>query len=267
MLKISKILLFTVILSFGCSVIIAQETQTLGSLEVSGRVKIGKKSVKLKRKRFYLFSGGLKENKALIDELKVSEPISRDCYYSQIKASPQFMCWLKEEDCESPYCRAITQEDIGYVPEFQRAYQKGLRQFGRRRSTIARTWLTTNLSPRLRDGFYQRQKFLLSNLLSYAYPIQSAMTDTVSVKAIFIDIPLNLVNDKGKAKKSDTLLISNLLPVEVGDKSYLWACEVKIRADKTAKLSLKIPKGKKPIRGCEIIIKDLPVCKTESCTK
>jgi hypothetical protein len=89
------------------------------------------------------------------------------------------------------------------------------------------------------------------------------MTDSVTVKAIFVDIPLNLLG----GKKDETFLVSNLLPLEVGDKSYIWACETGIGADKLAKLVLKVPEDGKAVKGCEVIVKDLPVCKTENCQK
>ena len=263
MLKFFRKLLLVALLAFGFCLTNAQEPLPLGSLEVSGRVKIDGKLEKLQRKRFYLLRGGLAENKDLIEKLKTAEIVSRDCFYSQLKASPQFICWLKEENCESPYCREIEKTDIESVPEFRTAFQKGLRQFGRSRASIAEKWLTTNLAPPLREGFYLRQKSVLENLLSGEKPLQSAMTDSVSVKAIFIDIPLNLSG----GKKDETFLVSNLLPMEIGDKSYIWACETEIGADKLEKLILKVPEGDKTIRGCEVIIKDLPVCKTEGCKK
>ena len=259
MFEFPKKLFLVVLLAFGICPTFAQVTSPLGSLEVSGRVKIEGKAERLERKRFYLLRGGLDENKNLIEKLKTADLVSRDCFYSQLNASPQFICWLKKKKCESPYCGEIEKTAIETVPEFKTAYQKGLRQFGNR-PAIAEKWLTTNLAPPFREGFYLKQKSLLENILSGVKPLQSAMTDTVSVKAIFIDIPLNL-----NGKKAETFLVSNLLPMEVGDKSYIWACETEIGGDKLAKLVLKVPEGDKAIKGCEVIIKDLPVCKTEDC--
>jgi hypothetical protein len=261
MFRSSKKILFVLFLAFGFCSTFAQMSSPLGSLEVSGRVKIEGKSEKLERKRFYLLRGGLNENKNLIEKLKTADLISRDCFYSQLNASPQFICWLKEKKCESPYCGEIEKTDIETVPEFKTAYQKSLRQFGNR-PAIAEKWLTTNLAPPLKEGFYLKQKSLLETLLGGVKPLQSAMTDSVTVKAIFIDIPLNL-----SGKKEEIFLVSNLLPLEVGNKSYIWACETEIGADKLAKLVLKVPEGDKAIKGCEVIVKDLPVCKTEGCKK
>jgi hypothetical protein len=249
-----RFLSLTLVLPFGCPAISAQEMPLPGALEVRSRVTIAGKQEKLVRKRFYLFRGGLEENKTLVEKLKATDFISRDCFYTRLKASAQFICWLKTNNCESPYCRKVTKEDIESVPEFQAAYQKGLRQF--RRPEIAQGWLTTNLLPDLREGFYLEQKSMLAGLLGDLRPLQSAMTDTTSIKASFIDIALNL-----GGKKSEKFLVSNLLPVEVGDKSYIWACEVEIEPGKTAKLPLQVPKK----TGCEIIIKNLPACAAGSC--
>lgn len=267
MIEVFQKLLLIEVLVFGFFRIHAQEPLPSGSLEVSGRVRIEGKTEKLTRKRFYLLRGGLNENKQLIEKLKTAEIISRDCFYSQRQASPQFICWLKENNCESPYCRQISASDISTVPEFDTAFKKGLRQFGNDRASIAQNWLTTNLPPILREGFYLQRESLLENLLKDIRPLQSSMTDSVSVKAIFIDIPLNLTGSGGNQKKAETFLISNLLPMEIGNKSYIWACEIDINAKKLEKLILKVPDEGKSIKDCEVIIKELPECKTESCKK
>ncbi len=234
------------------------QAQSLGSLEVSGRLRVGSKSEKITRKRFYLFTGGLDQHKTLTDKLKAADVTSRECFYCQMKASPEYIAWLKTGDCESPYCREITKDDTTKVPEFQAAYQKGIKQY-RGKADIAQMWLTTNLPPTLRDGFYQQRKSLLKSLLGTLKPIQSSMTDTVSVKAIFIDIPLK------SSDISELFLISNLIPIEIGDKSYVWACEVEIGADKTEKLVLPVADSSKLIKKCELIVKDLPKCTGGSC--
>ena len=235
--------------------------QSLGSLEVTGRIKIGTKTEKIKRKRFYLFRGGLETNKALIDRLRAANVTSRDCFYCQMKASPEYVAWLRAGDCESPYCREITTDDIAKVPEFQAAYQKGLRQF-RGKPAIAQKWLTTNLTPNLRDGFYRQRKATTETLLDGLKPLQSAMTDSVSVRAVFIDIAL-----KTGSKPTETFLISNLLPVEIGDKSYVWACEVEIGSTKKVALPLQVPEPNKTVKRCEVIVRDLPVCTAGTCAQ
>lgn len=238
----------------------AQSAPGVGSVEVSGRVKIGGKQEKLTRKRFYLFRGGLSENSGLIERIRTAEITSRDCYYSQAKASPEFICWLQLSDCESPFCRAASTEEIQVVPEFKVAYQKGITQF-RGKTTIAKDWLVTNLAPSLVNGFYLQKRTLTERLLGGLKPLQSSMTDTVSVKSIFIDIPAG----DAKARK---FTVSNLLPIEFGNKSYVWSCEVNVDPGKTAKVNLQVPEAGKTvnmIKNCEVVVKDLKVCTTVKC--
>ena len=236
------------------------DAQTLGSLELTGRVKIGTKIEKVKRKRFYLLRGGLEANKALIDKIKASTISSRDCFYCQLKASPEYIAWLKAEDCESPYCREVTIDDIKKVPEFQAAYQKGLKQF-RGKTDVAQKWVTTNIEPNLRDGFYRQRKSQLDALLAGIKPIQSSMTDSVSIRAMFIDIGL-----KPGAAGTETFLISNLVPIEINGKGYVWACESDIGSTKKVTLALQVPEAGKTIKKCEVIVKDLPVCTGGTCS-
>jgi hypothetical protein len=233
----------------------AQGPADSGSLEVSGRVKIGGKQEKLTRKRFYLFRGGLQENSALLERIRSAEIMSRDCYYNQAKASPEFICWLQAEDCESPFCRTASAEEIQIVPEFKVAYQKGVTQF-RGKTTVAKDWLVTNLAPNLVSGFYMQKRSLVEKILAGLKPLQSAMTDTVSVKSIFIDIPV------GSSRK---FTVSNILPIEIGSKSYVWSCEVNIDPGKTAKLNLQVPEAGKTVKNCEVVVKDLKVCTTGKC--
>ena len=92
------------------------------------------------------------------------------------------------------------------------------------------------------------------------------MTDTVSIKADFVDIPLHPDPDpNANGKKETAFLVTNLLPLEIGSKSYLWACEVGIGDQTTEKLLLKVPEGGNSIKGCEVFVKDLPVCQTGGC--
>lgn len=232
-----------------------QGTSDRGALEVSGRVRIEGKAEKLMRKRFYLFSGGLIENATLIERIRSAEVTSRDCYYAQAKASQPFICWLKAADCESPYCRTATESEIQAVPEFKAAYAKGITQF-RGRPAVAKDWLLTNMPANLVNGFYLQKRTLTEKLLGETRPLQSSMTDTITVKAIFIDIPLS---------RPAKFTISNVLPMEIGKKSYVWTCEVAIESGKAAKLNLQVPEANKPVKNCEVVVKDLPNCGTGAC--
>lgn len=239
----------------------AQKTTAQGVLEINGRVKVEGKQERLKRKRFYLFRGGLAANKALIDRIRAAEFVSRDCFYCRMNASPEFRTWLKTEDCESPFCREITADDAARVPEFKAALEKGTQQFGRR-PELARDWLTTNLAPPLRDGFYLQRKSAIEGILAGLKPLQTGMTDSVSIKAIFIDIPVT----PPLGKTTETFLISNLAPFEIGTKSYVWACEVEIGADKKAVRSLPVPEPGKRADKCEVFVRDIPICDGQGCT-
>ncbi|MGE3465293.1 MAG: hypothetical protein AB7J13_00025 [Pyrinomonadaceae bacterium] len=234
--------------------------QDLGSLEMSGRVRAAGKLQKIQRKRFYLFRGGLEANKPLVDRIRTAPFTSRDCYYCGLKASPEYIAWLAAEDCESPYCRTISTDDVQKVPEFNAAYRKGLQQF-RNKPDLARMWLTTNLSPQFRNGFYEKQRTALDSILGGVKPVQSSMTDSVSVVAIFLDIPLQLAG-----KDSETFTVSNVVPIEVGGKAVVWACEVNIGAGKKAKLRpFTVPDKSGPAKDCEIVVRDLPACTGGSC--
>jgi hypothetical protein len=233
----------------------AQET---GALDVTGRVRIGRTQEKIVRKRFYLFKGGLEDNRPLIDRIKNAQSTTRDCFYCSLEASPEYIAWLRAEDCGSPYCREISEADVSKVPEFKAAYTKSLRQYGNR-PALARKWLTTNLAPELRDGFYRSQKTELAKVLGDQKPLQSSMTDSVSVRATFIDIPVTA------GGKGDTYLISNILPIVINDKSYIWICETDVNSTRRTNLVLQVPDGDKPVRRCEVIVRDVPKCKEGSC--
>lgn len=253
-LCVSAVVLFTLT----CALQLA--AQSTGVLEVNGRIKIEGKQERLKRKRFYLFRGGLAENKSLIDRIRAAEFVSRDCFYCRMNASPEFRSWLKAEDCESPFCREITAEDAAKVPEFKAAVEKGSRQYAKK-PALAREWLTTNLSPQLRDGFYLQRKKAIDGLLAGMKPLQSGMTDSVSVKAIFIDIPIK----PAAGKSTETFLISNLAPFEIGTKSYVWACEVEIGAEKKAVRALPVPESGKKADKCEVFVRDILACDGQGC--
>lgn len=247
---------------FVSSHIVAQVPTTSGSLEVSGRVKIDGKQQKLTRKRFYLLRGGLAENKSLLDRIRNTEIISRDCYYSRAQASSQFICWLQTEDCESPYCRKVETPDIERVPEFKAAFQKGLTLFGQKRD-IAQIWLTTNLAPALTGGFYREQQSLLKKILGGINPVQSSMTDSATAKSLFVDISTNAVGEN----KGETFTVSNILPIELNGKSYVWSCQVEIAPEETALVRLQVPENNNPVKNCEVVIKELVVCKSGGCSQ
>ena len=227
---------------------------TSGSFIFSGRVKAGSKNIALKKKRFYLFRGGREANRALIDRLKAANVPSRDCFYCRLDASKEFMEWLKAGDCESVHCREITTEDIAKVPEFQTAYKKGLQPFAKK-PDLARKWLVTNLEPGFRTGFYDTRKIFINDFQKDI--VQTALTDNGSTAlAYFSNIPMGSAVEK--------FVYTNLVPIEIGEKGYIWVCEVEVGKDKKTPI-LDAPETSKVVKKCEIIVHDLPVCSAGTC--
>ena len=150
--------------------------------------------------------------------------------------------------------RYIDASDKQHVPEFLAAYKKGLTLY-RGKTGIAREWLLTNMSDDLVNGYYRQQQKVLATILGGIRPFQSAMTDTAAVRTIFIDIPFE-AGSKPKAK----YLFTNVLPIEIGNKSYVWSCEKDVEAGKQVILNLA-----RTDRGCEVIERPLSVCDTSPC--
>lgn len=192
-----------------------------GVLRLKARVRVGETNKNLPRKRFYLIKGTAEQNKSWIQML-ARAAVSRDCYYRQQGASEGLIKWLKENDCESVYCREVQLKDVEgpeSVPEFQRAVDAGEREFKSR--DIARKWATTQLPDNLRDGFYRANQQRLQQLLSEAEKVSgskplSVMTDRLGT-AYFTDL------------EPGTYVLSNMLPTEVGTMSVSWSCELQVK--------------------------------------
>ena len=241
------------------------------------------KEKKNDRKRFYLIRGSRQQHPELIKRLAETPVTSRDCYYAGLrpngrKISDDLFCWLKDNDCETPYCREVkTKEEALGIPEFAKAYNQGLREYGR--STLALKWLTTNLPDDIRDGFYQQQKPIMRQLIELAKNdgqeatrakkgsarpgegFQSIMTNRLG-NAYFIDV--DVVPPENK--KAETYLITNLTPIVFGDTGFVWICEYEIDSTKPLnKVSLKAAIDNKN-KKCEVFSKKiadtctLPVC-------
>lgn len=191
------------------------------------RLKVGLKvegQARLKglaRKRFFLIKGSQEENRNLIEQLKQQPPLARECYYRSIGASEPLIKWLRENDCESVYCREIAPMDVEgneAVPEFQKAFIRGRKEFGSRE--LALKWLTVNLPTAIRIGYYNQQQSALQAFIKEAEesskaPVMSVMTDRNGT-AYFTDV------------LPGTYLISNILPTESGPRTILWTCQLKV---------------------------------------
>src|SRR6266852_8239516 len=97
------------------------DAPTRGVIRLKVKYKTGDVTKELPRKRFFLIGGSLDENKSLLQQLKQTEIMSRECYYRSKGASEALIKWLKDNDCESVYCRTIEDKYTSgkeAVPEF-----------------------------------------------------------------------------------------------------------------------------------------------------
>ena len=210
----------------------------------------------LPRKRFFLIKGSVDENKSLIEKVKQTEVMSRDCFYRAKGASASLIKWLKDNDCESPYCRDVEERYLtgtDVVPEFQTAFEQARREVKDREA--ARRWLTNYLSPELRFGFYEQKQKALQALVAEAEgraksPVMSIMTDRKGT-AYLTNIEPGIYT------------ISNLIGSETEKTSILWICEREVKATDLG-IAIKRPfmlsNEKDPKVKCEIVERPLPVC-------
>jgi len=104
-------------------------------------------------------------------------------FLSRLHASDALLRWLKDNDCESVYCRELDEKDVdgpAAVPEFQQAIAIGEKEYGTR--ALALKWLPTTLPDDIRFGFYTRQQTELLALIKQAeeaskVPVLSVTTD------------------------------------------------------------------------------------------
>ena len=257
-----------------------------GAIKFTAQVDIGGKTQKLDRKRFYLIRGNREQNAELLKQIAGTTVLSRDCYFADLrqkgrKISDEYVCWLKNNDCESSYCREVkTAEEASTVPEFSAAYRQGLREY--RQPATALKWLNTNLADEIRNGYYQQYKGVLERLVALAKTsaqeatqakkgvskkgegFQTIMTDRLG-GAFFLDIDV-IPPEK---KKTETYLISNLLPMVFGDTSFVWTCEVEVDPTKLqTAFTLKNELAKKTNNKCDVVTKkQTEVCNLTECGK
>lgn len=250
---ILRVILLSMALSIPITSGLTQDRPT-GVLRLRVRVKIGDATKGLARKRFFLISGSLEQNRGLIEAIEKRSVVTRDCYYSKLGASQALINWLKEGDCESVYCREIKTEDLDgpkSVPEFVTAIAAGEKEFGSKE--VARKWLTTNVPENLRDGFYKNRQADVEALIKQAQAnanvrVLSVMTDRNGT-AYFTDL------DPGG------YVLSSLLASELGANTVLWNCEVEVKpGDLATEKPYLVSNRKDRNVKCVGIEKPIPVC-------
>ncbi len=233
---------------------IALAQNQTGVLRLRVRVKLDDNSPLrgLPRKRFFLIPGTLEQNRALLEAIERQPLTSRDCYYRKIGASAALIDWLKEGDCESVYCRAVEKDFLtgpNAVPEFATAFAAGQKEY--KNDDTARQWLTTNLAPDLRDGFYRDRRGALQALLKQTPAVQSVMTDRNGT-AYFTDLG------------PGTYVLSNLIPTELSQTLVTWNCEVQVKAgDLATEKPYLVSNRKDRLVKCVGIEKPKPVCNAD----
>ncbi len=225
-----------------------------GVLRLKVKVKIADATRGLSRKRFYLIKGSREQNKSVLDAAEQHPLISRDCYYTKLGASPEFIAWLKAGDCESVYCREVDEQFISgpkAVREFAAAYSASEKEIGS--GNTGRKWLTNNLPTQLRDGFYKDRNASLTQLIKQAEtlsgaPVLSVMTDRNGT-AYFTDL------------EPGTYVLTSFLPIEVGQMADTWNCDVQIKPGDiaTEKPYLVSNRNDRNVK-CISVEKPLPTC-------
>ncbi|HYG81190.1 MAG TPA: hypothetical protein VD861_12415, partial [Pyrinomonadaceae bacterium] len=195
------------------------------------------RGTELPRKRFYLSSCPFNLGKI---PSAARAPARRD-YYSGIKASPQLVKWLEDNNCDTIYCRELTAAEVGCksgeavcVPEFVSSYEEAMRKL-KGDTELARKWVT-NYGPladaKLRAGFYEQKTKWLDAVVKEAEraaalpagTVRTAMTDRFGI-AYFYDLC------------PGTYYISTVAPLEVGGERIVW---------ETTAITIKAPEAGKP---------------------
>jgi hypothetical protein len=249
-----KLAIFALLLMV--AVVVAQEppARQTGVLRLRVRVKADDAAPLrgLARKRFFLIPGTFEQNRALIEAIERQSLTSRDCYYQKLGASAALIDWLKSGDCESIYCRGVEKDFVSgpkAVPEFATAFAASQKEYGNDETALR--WLTTNVPPDMRDGFYRDRQRVLQSLLKQAPSVLSVMTDRNGT-AYFTDLG------------PGTYVLTNLIPTELGQNLVTWNCEVQVKAGDLATEKPYLVSNRKDRNvKCVGIEKPMPVCATD----
>ena len=250
-----KLVFFALLLMVAVAVAQEPPARQTGVLRLRVRVKSDDAAPLrgLARKRFFLIPGTLEQNRALIEAIERQTLTSRDCYYQKLGASRALINWLQEGDCESVYCRGVEKDFVTgpkAVPEFASAFAASQKEYGGNEETALR-WLTTNVPPDMRDGFYRDRQRVIQALLKQASSVHSVMTDRNGT-AYFTDLG------------PGTYVLSNLIPTELGQTLVTWNCEVQVKpGDLATEKPYLVSNRKDRNVKCVGVEKPMPVCATD----
>jgi hypothetical protein len=204
----------------------------------------------LARKHFYLSSSPFN----VVDNVNLKTAPSLRSYYKSVGASPQLVEWLEENNCETIYCRELTEAEIKCdegdakkcVPEFVSTYRNALTKLNGDQE-LARKWITNYeplSSPRLRVGFYEARTAWLKGALEAiekksedGYRIRSTISDKDGI-AFFYDLC------------PGTYYIASIAPVDIQGADIFWETLKPIKVEgppdvnKAVVVTLAFPPGK-----------------------
>jgi hypothetical protein len=220
-----------------------------------GGVRDPAKKRALARKRIFLFAGDLEKNKGMIAAIKAIDMTSRDCFYTNAKASSCLIAWLEAESCESPFCRKPTKEDVDRVPEFKTAFQRILTFYGNR-PDLGLDWVLDAMDPELGGGYFRQRRSLVQTITRQYPPLQQLVTTANAGDVKFVDLVPGIYT------------VTTLIPIEINQSSFLWIDQVPVEAGKVssvlAKASQTAPE-KNPKVVKSVIQKDLKRCSSATC--
>jgi hypothetical protein len=202
----------------------------------------------LARKHFYLYSSPFN----LANNVNLKTAPALKAYYNGVGASPQFIEWLTENNCETIYCRELTAAEVTCsdskkcVPEFITAYRNALAKLNRNQE-LARKWIT-NYEPlssaKLRTGFFEAKTEWLKGAveaIEKGAGNDSRIRSTISDKdgnAFFYDLC------------PGTYYISSIAPIEIAGAEIFWETAKPIKVEgppdvnKAVVVTLAFPPGK-----------------------